>query len=755
MARARAKAHVAPAASNDTGAGDDQEQQVSKKAADARLDALAISLSAKRQKAIDARVSLGIDQRWFEDTEAYEGRDELTRLMPGLRATVQGYVQQQPDQRKPKRSTIVVNVTRSKVNAAAARLQDIVLPSDDRNWDLRPSTVPALVGQLFKKDVGITHHGVPLMINDGQKQRQVTVADLASQTMEEAKKRAEAMRDEIDDQLDLSDNGCGYEGVVRQVIDNAALLGVGIIKGPVVTSRTKKVWLPVSDGQRTLHKLSTVQDLKPMSSSVDPWDFYPAEDCGETVKKGSGTWERMRFTAKDLRDCADIPGYLVERIKQVLIDGPREDTTSASTQKPNAKRPMVDEDTIFTGWEYHGQLDREDLLAAGVEVSDKDVLRGYNACVLMVNNVIIKADIELLDTGELPYDVFVWEKASGIWAGYGVAYLARSAARVITAGWRAMLDNAGQTIGAQTVVKRESIEPADGQWELSGRKLWFHVGDEDSVEGVFKTFDIPSNQKDYEAIIMLGLKFLDEETSLPMLAQGERGTAPDRVGVATILINSANTVLRKKLKNFDDQLSIPHIGRYVDWNMQYSPRDEIKGDMEVQARASGALLERDIQNQWSVNLLNLAKDPAWAAGMKKWPALRRVVQAGRFSPDDFVHDDETIKQNEDRMAQNAPPISPDVQAKIEADKAIAQMKVEDAKEERAHEKEVLQMKLQLEILAYADKRKLGLEQVKAQLAEVVIKERGANARFAATERGKHIREQRQARQPKQQPRGQA
>jgi hypothetical protein len=137
MARARAKAHVAPAASNDTGAGDDQEQQVSKKAADARLDALAISLSAKRQKAIDARVSLGIDQRWFEDTEAYEGRDELTRLMPGLRATVQGYVQQQPDQRKPKRSTIVVNVTRSKVNAAAARLQDIVLPSDDRNWDLR------------------------------------------------------------------------------------------------------------------------------------------------------------------------------------------------------------------------------------------------------------------------------------------------------------------------------------------------------------------------------------------------------------------------------------------------------------------------------------------------------------------------------------------------------------------------------------------------------------------------------------------
>jgi hypothetical protein len=214
---------------------------------------------------------------------------------------------------------------------------------------------------------------------------------------------------------------------------------------------------------------------------------------------------------------------------------------------------------------------------------------------------------------------------------------------------------------------------------------------------VFKTFDIPSNQKDYEAIIMLGLKFLDEETSLPMLAQGEKGTAPDRVGVATILINSANTVLRKKLKNFDDQLTIPHIGRYVDWNMQYSPKDEIKGDMEVQARASGALLERDIQNQGAANLLALAKDPAYAAGMKKWPAVRRVVQAGASRQTTSSRTTTRSSRTRTAWRRTRRRSRQTCRPRSRRTEAIAQMKVEDAKEERASERKCSSASSRLEI----------------------------------------------------------
>ena len=41
-----------------------------------------------------------------------------------------------------------------------------------------------------------------------------------------------------------------------------------------------------------------------------------------------------------------------------------------------------------------------------------------------------------------------------------------------------------------------------------------------------------------------------------------------------------------------------------------------------------------------MNLLAIGKDPAYAAGCKKWDGLRRYVRANRFDPKDFVEDDE-------------------------------------------------------------------------------------------------------------------
>ena len=344
------------------------------------LDLLGITLAAKRQKAIDARVSAGIDQRWYDDIEAYEGRDEVTRQYLGLRSIVQGYVdQQQQDSQQKKRSTLVVNVTRQKVNASSARLADIALPTDDRNWDLRSSRIPEFIDQMDQKHIGLTKNGAPVMVTDQGVQRQANMADLAKATQEKADKAAAAMRDEIDDQLDMSAGGCGYEGVIREIIHDRALLGVGIIKGPIITSRTKKVWVPVSDGQRTVHTLSRIQDLKPMSSRVDPWDFYPHQDCGENVKKGAGTWERSRVTAGDIRHMADIPGYLIPQLKKVLLEGPRKAGEKPADKPGN--QTIVETETVFEQWEYHGEVDREVL----------EILRDNLACLIHLKTSVLAA----------------------------------------------------------------------------------------------------------------------------------------------------------------------------------------------------------------------------------------------------------------------------------------------------------------------------------------------------------------------------
>lgn len=695
----------------------------------ATLEAAGIKLAGGRQKHIDARANAGIDQRWYEDIEAYEGRDELTRHYAGLRDVVQGYLSAL-DQKAQRRSTLVVNVTRRKVDTAAAVLQDIALPTDDRNWDLRHSTVPELVEQMGQKHIGLLKNGKPVMVNDDGQQRQATMADYAAMNMEEAKKRANAMRDEIDDQLDMSDGGCGYEGVVREVMHDERLLGVGIGKGPVVTSRVKKVWMPITDGTKTVHVLQRIQDLKPSSSRVNPWDVYPHPECGENPKKFP-IWERIPgVTARDIRNYASIDGYIVENIKKVLMEGPRKPDHPADKPGP---QQTVTEDTIYEAWEYHGDIDREVLEAAGCVCSLDDVWASYSGCVIMINNTVIKADIELLDTEEMPYDFFVTNKCSGSWAGYGKSFLSRMAQRAITAGWRAMMDNMGRFGGPQVVMNRMKCEPAiAGNWSVASPNIWLAKGDVDDVGKVFAIHEISSHQQEFAAIIKLGMEFLDDETAVPQIMEGEQGSATDVLGGMNLLIGSANVVQRRDLKCFDDQFTIPHIGRYVDWNMQYNPKPEIKGDFEVQARASGALMDSEIQSRNAANALGLLLNPALAAGMKKWDGVRKILKSWRYDPSDLVHDDATIKKNEDAQAQQqqgdprveVAKIRSDADQKIEAaraqsDQAIAKLRGDVDIAIKMIDKELTSAEL-------TSVERQTLEKLKVQLALSAIDTRSAN-----------------------------
>jgi hypothetical protein len=688
------------------------------------LDSLGRQLAAKRSYAIQARVSQGIDERWFGDVEAYEGRDEVTRYYAGLRDAVQGYVMAADPKQMQARSKLVVNVTRGKVNASAARLMDIALPTDDRNWDLRPSTVPELADD--EKSLGLMQNGKPVMVNDSGRERQATMADVADLDMEKAKKAAEAMRKEIDDQLDLSADGSGFEGVVRAIMFDEALLGVGVAKGPVNTSRVKKVWMPIASGGKTVHVLQRRKDVKPNSTRVNPWDIYPHPECGEHPTKFP-LWERLPgITAADLRGFASTPGYLVDQIKQVLVEGPKRAEMPA--QKPNDQIAVVTDDTAFEGWEYHGELTRQELQAAGCKCGEDDVFTSYSACVIMVNDTVIKADIEILDTEDMPYDFFVTEKCSGSWCGYGTSFLARSAQRAITAGWRAMLDNAGWFGGPQIVMHRKRVQPADGTWQLRGPKLWYYTGDDETadMEKMFAVHQIDSRQAEFANIIKMGMEFLDNETMLPTLAQGEQGTATDVLGGMNLLLNASNVMIRRKLKCFDDQFTIRHIGRYVDWNMQYNPKTEIKGDFEVQARASGALFDTEAQNKTSANLLALTMNPAIAHGMKKWDIVRRMVRAMRFDPADFVKPDKEIEKIEQQMAKQGGPQDPRIaaaQIKAQADMQITQMELQDSAAERELKLMIAQMDAELAKAGLTTDQQKVLSEIKARLTDTVIKVR--------------------------------
>ena len=140
-------------------------------------------------------------------------------------------------------------------------------------------------------------------------------------------------------------------------------------------------------------------------------------------------------------------------------------------------------------------------------------------------------------------------------------------------------------------------------------------------------------------------------------------------------------------------------------------------------------MDMEIQNKAAVNLLAIGKDPSYAAGWKKWEALRRFVRASRFDPADFIHDDATIKVNEENLAkqQRGDPRVEVATIRAEADAKIEQARIEFEKQDNERERQnklvVAAIDERMNSTALTSDERQNLEKIKATLAGKVIEVR--------------------------------
>ena len=706
-----------------------------------RLQAFGSSLAAQRDDWIKKRYAYGVDKRWLEDEDQYNAKDNINKAASQMMTSVEQGYPVTTQHAKPHRSTVFIGMTRQKTNAAEARLADILLPTDDRNWGIKPTPEPKLMG-LSKNTSMATHPqtGEQLMSPEGQPLQK---RDIARAVMEQSRKKAEAMQTAIDDQLTESD----YNGEVRKMIHDAARLGTGIIKGPIVTNRTRKAWQPYTDATgATIYQIDIVQETEPATFKVDPRNVFPDPGCGECIHDGKGIYERQQLTTKQVRDLAKQPGYMKAQIRKVLEEGPKRSATMEEIKDEDMRDMSRD---TYELWEFWGEANAEDLQAAGMETAkDQDPLDSISVCVVMINNTVVKVYMNPLDDGQLPFDFYVWEKVSGSCWGYGIPYLMRAQQKVLNAAWRQMMDNAGVSSGPQIILKPNVVTPADKQWQLTSRKIWYATDDVDDVRKAFNTVEFNSHQAELAAIIKMAMELVDQETGVPIIAQGEKGAAPDTVGGMQLLMNSANVVLRRLVKQFDDMVTRPHIRRYYDYNMMYNENEEVKGDFTIDARGSSALVVRDIQNQSFLNLLAAGANPVYGKYLDTEKLFKKSLQAQHIDPADvFKSEDEIEKIKEQEKAAAEQPAPPDprieaaniraqadlqkVQTQNQGDAAELQLRLQIAQQEAQLRMAELQLNREIEMLKLSNQQNISLEKIKAQLADTAMRERGRKELFAA------------------------
>ena len=352
-------------------------------------------------------------------------------------------------------------------------------------------------------------------------------------------------------------------------------------------------------------------------------------------------------------------------IAKALKDGP-------SRTREGTEAVYIPNDDEYEMWIFHGHCTREKLEALGVDVEDLEDER-LPAMAVVINDQIVKLTLSPQEGGEFPYDVLAWQRRPGMPWGMGISRQIRTVQRMLNGAVRAMMDNSGLSASPQVVIGN-GVTPVDGDWTMRPGKTWRAEATSDvaDVTKAFATFAVSSVQNELMNIINFALKMAEDTTGMPAMLQGIRGDAPNTLGGMQMQNNNATSVLRRLAKRFDDYMTRPHIQRYFDWMMAYSDDESIKGDFQVDVRASSALVERDAQQQFLTTLLTVSANPAY--GLDPELLAEELVKGQRLDVKNF-------KLSQEKRQQSLPPQDPTLQAKallLEAQAVKAQADAERA-----------------------------------------------------------------------------
>ena len=664
-----------------------------------------------------------VEKRWIADIEQYHGEYDQT-------------IEQKLEARE--KSSLFINQTRPKTNACAARLSDMLFPTDDNNWGIKPTPVPELArGAQEAVDGAAGAAGqANQALKQGDPQQAEVIATAGNQLadvgakmkaqMDAANKACDSMADEIEDQL----RECNYAIQARDMIDDTVKIGTGVMKGPVASmDRARRAWEQGDSG----YNLSYKQDPRPAYYRVDPWSFFPDSDA-RTVEESESFFERHLMRAKDLRRLAKQPGFDPDAIRAVLKQAPSRNLPSYLADLRNITgENQAPTDKMFQVWEYRGPITSEELITIAQHMgrqeladdyAEPDPLMEVQVVIWFCQGELLKFGVHHMDSGEPIYSVYNLEKDdSSIW-GYGIPSLMRDSQKAMNAAWRMMMDNAALASGPQIVINSQHVDPADKKWVLGPRKVWIKKPTAPAGQPVFETYEISMHQAELANIIMLAKQFIDDETSISTLAQGEQGahTTQTAQGMA-ILMNAVNVVFRRFVKNFDDDITVPNIRRLYDWNMQFSEKDYIKGDMEVDARGTSVLLVRELQAQNLLVLANMTAHPILGMLLKAAPVVRKLSQSMMIPPDEIVKTDEELKQEAAMAAKQGEKPDPEMM------KLQVQMQI--AEKENETRVAVANMQRETELVKLAQTSNMGLEELRAMIMDKREERQSKERMFAA------------------------
>jgi hypothetical protein len=407
---------------------------------------------------------------------------------------------------------------------------------------------------------------------------------------------AEKMQSEIDDQL--LETKYVQEG--KKVLESGLNFGTGIIRGPHVQTIKTKEW-HFSDGE-----FVAKEKVKkyPVLKATRIWDYYPDMSVTE-ADKADGYFIRHVMSKLKMQELAKRDDFDGEVIREFIKENPKGNAEMKAYEQE--LRDIDAENKQETGSVRQASNSYEVLEFWGLLEDDNQ--NAYEGEAWIIGSKVIKEDKNNIADGRRPDRLFYFEKDETSIFGQGLIRIMRGSTAAYAGASRAALDNAAVVSGPIVEMNISLLMTDQSIDSIYPRQILYREGyGVDSQYPALRGLEFNSHITE---ILMLRDKIketLDEETCLPAWITGEPArNTNETVGGASIKVGNVLIALKDIVSNFDAFTS-EVMGAMYAWNMEYNPRNDIKGDFLVKAQGSSSLITKEVRMQ-ALNLLATTLTP--------------------------------------------------------------------------------------------------------------------------------------------------
>ena len=581
------------------------------------LDNIGVKLRGSFQET-EAQRLLFRETEWLESLRQYKGiydPEVLAKIQPG-------------------KSRVYPRYTRSKVQPAVAKLNDMLFPDNEENYEINNTPDPEIKQEQINEIVA----SIEPFDEEGQP-REISDEEINDAVLAYSKKTLNNMRVAMKDQL----TEAKYVPKAKPKVRSSVMYGTGILKGPLSKGYTGRSL--VKEGEGYVQK--ETKKFKPFLDNVSLWRWFPdmasteLEHCNFVFELHSMTKHELRKLSKKKNFKADVMLDYVKKhktgdykLRQWEID----------------LKTLKDEESIkassknYEVLEYNGYLDGHDLLAIGAIKEEDDANKDWFVNVWLLGNKVVKIIVHPIESLTELYHVFYFEKDDSSIFGEGLPRIIRDTQISICSGTRAMLDNAAWLAGP-IIEANSDLAPDEDLDDMYPCRVIEREGrGADAQYPALRFYHANSSLADYLAIINKFEQNGDMESTMPAFLFGAAAKTTNETAKG-ISIRSSNTnlTINDIVKNFDEANG-GFIRAWYQWNMRYNPDKSIKGDMQVKPVGSSSLVTKEVRTQ-ALDMFANTLQPEDKPYVKRLALLKERVKLHDLDVEELLYTEEEAQAN--------------------------------------------------------------------------------------------------------------